>query len=264
MKKIRRLIELRREFLLEDFDSVDILDGREGSGKSTLGLHMLDYYYQLKDGKVTPEHIKHMCLEREDFLKDLKDMQKYEMTDYDEAGDLSSRESMSKFNRMMKKTFQVVRGDNLWVLMTLPRIFDMEVYFRGHRLSGLLHCFRRGYVAYYDREKVNKLLDINLKLPFKNYSLVKPLWVDSYPKYTGVLLKPYLDMKARKMKKIRNELYEKLQVEKLNKKSKPKLRIGHCNKCDYEWQPRNPNPSQCPACRGRDLKIEVRSPVAVA
>lgn len=251
MKQIKTLMEFTYSKLQEDFDKVLIIDGNEGFSKSTLALWCLHHFYMHRNGTVDVDDIKHMCLTPEQFLEDLKDLKKYELTVYDEAGDIHKKRSMSNFNLMIGKAYQVIRGDNLLTILVLPSIFDLDTFFSQRRAKGLMHCFRRGRVAYYNEERLKKLIEICQTKKINRYHFVRPLWVDSFPKYNGVLKNAYKKKKADKMKTIRKELYESFMADKEKKKFKVS-KMCHCGLCGHDWESRRANPIKCPNCSSKD------------
>lgn len=246
MNKIRRQTELTYKRLEEDWDSVVVIDGGEGTGKTTLGLHKLDHFYTLRNGQCVEEDIRHVCLTGEDFKKDLSDLNKREMTIYDEAGELNKRRALSQFNVMMMQTYQVIRGDNLYTVLILPSIFELDSFFAKRRVKGLYHVYRRGRVAYFTQKRVHALIALNQNYPVKNMSLVKCTWRDTFPKYKGVMAESYKKLKGKKMRMIRKSIIEE---------PKPtKTFYDHtCNMCGYKWKGVKPNPVKCPndGCQSR-------------
>ena len=86
MNYIKRFIDIRFDQHKKDWDTVIVICGDVGVGKSNLGLHMLERWYKKKNGECSEEDIKHMCMTKEDFVKDLSDCEKNEMTTFDESG----------------------------------------------------------------------------------------------------------------------------------------------------------------------------------
>lgn len=248
MDRIKELVAFTLKQLYKDWDSVIVVDGGEGTSKSTLGCWILDIFYGLRNGKVTAADVIHMCLTPEQFLEDLKDLKKYECTIYDEAGDILKRRSLSQFNVMIMKAYQVIRGDNLLTVLIMPSIFDLDNFFSKRRVKGLLHVYRRGRVSYYSGKRLRTLLAKNEHYPIKNYSVVKPTWYDTFPKYKGVLAKPYLAKKEAKMKDVRSELYEQFTKRTAANDVKPVFPEQTCLRCGYSWIPKTANPRKCPDC----------------
>jgi hypothetical protein len=195
----------------KDYDGVYLITGDEGKGKSNLGLHIINYWYKKLYNECKPEHISHINLDKMQFAEDLKNLKKYEAIDYDEAGELSNKRAMSKFNYLMSQTYQVIRGDNIFSILTLPSIFDLDAFFSRRRVKGLFNVYARGKVAFYDAKRIKQIINLNQNRILKKVTRVRPLFVDHFKKYEGVLLEPYKEKKAAKMQKIRENLYLEMQ-----------------------------------------------------
>jgi hypothetical protein len=204
----------------KDYDGVYLITGDEGKGKSNLGLHIIDYWYKKLYNECKPEHISHITFDKMQFAEDLKNLKKYEAIDYDEAGELSNKRAMSKFNYLMSQTYQVIRGDNIFSILTLPSIFDLDAFFSRRRVKGLFNVYARGKVAFYDAKRIKQIINLNQNRILKKVTRVRPLFVDHFKKYEGVLLEPYKEKKAAKMQKIRENLYnemrQEIQIDKLD------------------------------------------------
>jgi len=202
----------------KDWDTVWLISGDEGKGKSNLALHICEYWYKKLKGECIENDIRHINLDRKQYLTDLRDLKKYELTVYDEAGELSNRRAMAKFNVEIVKTYQVIRGDNLFTILVIPSIFDLEPFFAKRRVKGLIHVYKRGSFAFYDSNKIRKLLEINQKRYVKSLFVQKPLFYDHYPIYDGVLKEPYKLRKEQRMKEIRENLFAEMVEEEKKQK----------------------------------------------
>jgi len=209
MKFILGTIDLIYEKVTKkDWDGCYGITGEEGVSKSNLGLHLIDRWYQNLYGNCTKNDIRHISLEKEGFVSDLKNLKKYEATDYDEAGELSNKRTMAKFNFLINQTYQVIRGDNLFTILTIPSVFDLDPFFAKRRLRGLFVVYKRGCVAFYSRKRLRKIMELNQNRYVKRINIVNPTWRDTFPIYKGVLKEPYEIKKKEKTKLIRQKLYE--------------------------------------------------------
>lgn len=213
MKRLFKHLDIVQDQLTNhDWDAAYAVVGDEGVSKSTLCLHITDYWYTKKNGVCTKEDAKHMCLDRVQFVTDLKDLKSYELTTYDEAGDIDSRSSMSLFNKDVRLAYQIIRGINLASILVLPSLWDLDTFFRNRRLRGLFVVYKRGRFAYYDRDRLRKIVALNENRLIKSYQVVRPTYYDTFPKYKGVLLEPYLKNKKTKMAGVLEELHSKTLV----------------------------------------------------
>ena len=210
MKWIKEYLDIRFDKHKKDWDTVIAICGNVGIGKSNLGLAMLEYWQELNNGVCKPEDIKHMCLTKEDFIKDLSDCKKNEMTIFDEAGEVTSRRSMSDFNVLLMKAYQVIRADNIFTLLILPDIWYLDGYFRYTRVKALFYVYQRGKVAVWFGERLRKLLKLNQFEAVKSYRLVKPNFRDNFNIYKGVMAEEYSKLKARKTTETRRNLIKEI------------------------------------------------------
>ena len=213
MRRISRTIErIFYHTTKKDWDAPYAIVGDEGKSKSNLGMHLIDKWYMLLNGQCNEDDVKHLCLDREQFSLDFKDLKQYEATDYDET-DLSNKRTMSSYNYILSKTFQVVRGENLFIILTLPSIFDLDGFFSKRRLKGLFVVYARGKVAFYNQSRLRRIIAYNQNRMIKTTKVVPPLYYDTFPKYKGVLLDGYLEKKNDKMKQIREDMYNEINKE---------------------------------------------------
>lgn len=218
MKSLIRILEIAKEKRLKKFDSVFVVCGMEGSGKSTLMLHGMDYL------GAEPWQI---ALDRVNFVKAIWKTKKQEQACLDEAGDaLFSRDALSDFNKDLVKTYMVIRGKGLITFLVIPDFFLLDRYFREHRVRGLFYTYRRGKFLFYTRKEIKKIISSG-----DRFIPMKPLYKsDSFPDYTGRLLQPYLEMKDKKIDCTLNELNEKYSSGKPNLASNQQMIITLYNK----------------------------------
>lgn len=224
MKKIKKYLDIRFQKHKEDWDTVIVIDGDVGVGKSNLGLHMLDYWMNLKNGMCKPEDIKHMGLTKSLFLKDLSDGSKNDMSVYDEAGELINRRVMSDFNTKIAIGYKVIRADNIFTILILDNIFDLDPYFRNKRVKALFHVIRRGYVKVWMKQRLRNLLNLNFGLSIKNFNLVDYSFFDKFPKYNGVMKDAYEILKQKKTTQARRQLKLIEPEIELEEEQKPEAR----------------------------------------
>lgn len=129
--------------LHEDRDHFCVIAGREGDGKSTLGIQLCSYI----DPYFNPSRI---CFTPLEFIWALKKAEKGQAILIDEGGmTLFSREAMSLTNRMFTKSFMIMRQKNLFVCICIPNFFLLDTYIRNHRVNTLIKILERGkYQAY--------------------------------------------------------------------------------------------------------------------
>ena len=205
-------------------DRVVVVTGGEGKGKSNLLLGMFDIWYKelLEVKDYDESYIKYFGANKKEFITGMYVAPKYHMIVHDEAlKDLYARDSISSFNKDLNKAYFVIRGKNLYTALACPSILDLDPNFRKRRIWGMFHVYSAGKVAYYGRDKLNKLIPALMKMSMYNarpdprnardekYKLIAPDFTDTFPMYKGVLLKRYLERKDSNMDKIVKELVDK-------------------------------------------------------
>lgn len=189
MEKIKTILNIAKEMQEQDTDSIFLIVGMEGSGKSHLGLHCLEYL------NGTPAQI---ALDKIDFLDILKVIPDERTVVFDEAGDgLFSRDFASQINKELVKTFMIIRGKKLIVFLVLPSFFMLDTYFRRHRVRGLFYVYKRGHVAFFDKRGITSIIHKGEK--DQQIKGARPIFYDTYPRYNGYMIEPYKVMKRKKI-----------------------------------------------------------------
>lgn len=190
----------------KSWDNVLILTGDEGTGKSNLALHMLEYWLIKKYGKVLKDHSKYINLDIGKWSESFAECNKGDMNILDESGDLSNKRTMSKLNFAIARAYQIIRGDNIDSIFVLPSIFDLDAYFAKRRAKGLIYVYKRGRFAFWSKDRLRKLIELNAGYPSKDIWRIRPTFLDHFPIYKGVLLEEYQRKKEEYMKDTRKEL----------------------------------------------------------
>lgn len=132
-----------------DKDRVLVVDGNEGSGKSTFALQI---------GKLVDHSLdlSRVCFNAEAFREAILKAKKGQCVVYDEAfTGLSSRQTLSGVNKVLVSLMMQMRQKNLMVIVVLPTIFMLDKYVALFRTVALLHVYecngRRGFFKVYDR-----------------------------------------------------------------------------------------------------------------
>jgi len=148
----------------QDKDFFMIVDGKEGSGKSTIALSIGKF--------VDPTlNLDRVVFNAEDFAKAVYSAKKGQVIIFDEAfTGLSSRAALSSVNKTLVSLMMQMRQKNLMVIIVLPTVFMLDKYMVLHRAKILIHVYenkgRRGYFRVYNY-KQKKLLYLYGK---KDYS----------------------------------------------------------------------------------------------
>ncbi len=140
---------------IEDhWDYVIVIDGREGSGKSSLALHIKAIY----DGKYSLDHV---LFDAEELLDVMQNAPKRSCVVMDEAiVSLYKRDSLKEFQTLLVKAFAIVRARELFFILVLPNFWDLDqalrtranhrIYVYARRIEGRLV---RGYAKVYKPQR---------------------------------------------------------------------------------------------------------------
>lgn len=214
MKRLYEVLEVVFTKLHKSgWDNTLIVSGDEGTGKTNLVLNVMDYWDNKKYGEVKPEAIKRLGMDKLAFARALKLAKKGDVVNYDESGELSNKRQLNKFNFLITTSYQVIRNENLFTILTIPDLFELNPFFTKRRARGLIVVYKRGSFAYWDKKRLRKIVDYNANRVRKSAWRVKPLFYDNFPTYNGILKEPYEALKDRHTAKIREEIYNKLKEE---------------------------------------------------
>ena len=156
--------KIKGSLIKKDKDYVLVIDGMEGSGKSTFAFQIGKYV----DNTL---NINRICFDAESFREAIYKAKKGQCIIYDEAfTGLSSRSSLSGVNRMLVSLMMQMRQKNLFIIIVLPTFFLLDKYVAIFRARTLLHVYesggRRGYFKVYN-QKLKKLLFLKGKLTYE-------------------------------------------------------------------------------------------------
>jgi len=178
-----------KQNVLKDYDAFLIVSGREGYGKSTIAAQVATYLDSSYD-------LSRCCFTAEQFIDAVEKAEKYEAIVFDETmGYLSSRGSMSKFNRALIKVMSEMRSKNLFVILCIPNFFELDRYPAMHRSVALIHCYKRGRFAVFNYS-AKKYLYIKGK-KFYSYYQTKPDFIGVFVDYFPYNLEEYEKKKQK-------------------------------------------------------------------
>lgn len=145
----QNLDELKKA-VKKKWDGVFLIDGMEGSAKSTIG-KMICYY--LSEGQFNNSHI---VFTPSQFYKAIEEAKPGDAILWDEfvMGGLSL-DVLSEMQRALVKKFTLIRKKNLFVGLVIPYIFMLTKYFAISRTRFLIHTYSpdgiaRGYFRFYN------------------------------------------------------------------------------------------------------------------
>lgn len=173
--------DINERIFVQNKAGLIIIDGGVGEGKTTLGVHLVDFINSLHD---LPEmDIKaedQIALGGEDFVKKLRRcyQKKLPVLLYDEAGDFNRRGALTRLNALLNRTFETFRAFKVLVIMILPsfRVLDNDLFDKNIPRI-LIHCHNRtqscGRFACYEYDTMNYIKHDMTKQVIKDVSFRK-------------------------------------------------------------------------------------------
>ena len=180
-----------------NWDCVILIDGKEGSGKSTLSFLCAWY---ISNTKITMNNI---CEGTEDAVNKLEKLEDGSILIVDEGNLLfSSKDTMKSEQRTLIKILNVIRQKRMCLIIVAPSFFDLNKYIAVQRPRFLLHVFtdkdlNRGMYAYFGERKMKVLYALGRK----NYnSYVKPHreWIGRFDPFNP-FGESYLELKKKSL-----------------------------------------------------------------
>jgi len=152
----KNLEKIKQDLKKKDKDTVLVVDGKEGSGKSTFAMQIGKYVDPSLD-------LSRIVFSPEDFREAILKAKKGECIIYDEAfTGYSSRSSLSPVNRVLVSLAMQMRQKNLFILIVLPTIFLLDKYMAMFRTKALVHVYEskgiRGYFRIFNSKKKKYLI----------------------------------------------------------------------------------------------------------
>lgn len=159
--------------------SAIIIDGGVGSGKTTMAVHIADFY---EKRVINPE--EHIGQGGEHFMDKLAQCiaKGFSTCIYDEAGDFNKRGALTKFNNMMNRIFEKYRAMKIKIIIVLPSMSLLDnTIFINQIPRGLIHMERKTGASSADFSAYNLYRAFYLKKQMKDivvspqaYKIVKP------------------------------------------------------------------------------------------
>jgi hypothetical protein len=176
LNKIKHLISKGWDFCI-------LIDGFEGTGKSTLGFQVAVYLDPTFD-------LSQVCFTGDETENVIMNAKNRQAVVFDEGmTDLYARQAMTKGNINLNKLLAQCRQKELALIIIMPSFFECDRYVALHRSRVLLHCYaqkdgERGYFMFYNRSRKKRLYFLGK--PFMQDAIVPPNFKDHYPKYMAV------------------------------------------------------------------------------
>jgi len=220
---LRRDMDGIRGIRSKNKDRVVCITGYEGTGKSNLLLAITEFWFkEILQMEITKDLITYVASNKQEFVTALKEAKKFYMVSHDEAGkDLYARNSISSFNKDLNIAYQVIRGKNIYTILVIPSILDLDPFFRRRRVTAMIHVSDAGKLSYFSKEKLRKIIPCMMRMaqyntdpnPLRCYDannrLIFPNFFDTFKIYNGELLEMYLARKENNMDSVIDELFAK-------------------------------------------------------
>ena len=203
-------MELAAKQVRKDHDMVFVGDGPEGAGKSVM---MMQVAYMLDP----TFNIDRVCFTAEEFMRAVKNAEKYQAILFDEAfRGLSSRQSLSPLMEALIKMFAEIRQKNLFILVVMPCFFELTKYIAMWRSRALIHVYlrrgERGSFAFYG-PRAKRRLYIYGKKDY-NYGKAYPSFRGTFPHFYVIDEAGY---RKKKFKAFQASIGESIELEESRK-----------------------------------------------
>lgn len=269
-----KIMSFWRDDIDNGYDKFIGVFGDEGKGKSlSLALPIIDTWYTQILKKDIPKG--RFCVDFKEFGRLLREGQPYDICLADEAGDALYKKDHSKtFNKLLYKTYTIIRGKKFLTVMVMPDFFDLDSSFRKRRLHGAFHVYKRvpnkckkcskefagmkcikcgstsftkGYIKYryYTKSMLEKISEINRNNVIQKMNVVRAIEGVSYM-YDGPLLEEYLPMKAAKMDAAIEEVEQALSEFEEGEGNDSRRRCPNCRSVDFRYTQKGYKCRQCP------------------
>lgn len=173
-------VKVWKRRIAEHWDVVLVIDGPEGSSKSTLALRIafaLDPAYNLD----------RICYTASDVMDRFRDTAAGEVVLFDEsARDLLGANASSKEAKLLAQALMLIREKGLTVILCVPRIHELAPSMRARRASYWIHCEKpRGTALVHERSDAIQYQpdprDLGFRLSSVAPDIVYPKWDDDDP-----------------------------------------------------------------------------------
>lgn len=154
-RMIKFLDKVKDMISKKDKDFVMIIDGYEGSGKSTAAQQWGKYVDNSLD-------LPRICMTADEFKQAIIDSKQKQCVIYDEAvTGMSSSDSVTRIGKLLKSMMMQMRQKNLFVIVIMPSIFELSKYAVLSRSRAFFHIYeskgKMGYFVGYNKKDTKML-----------------------------------------------------------------------------------------------------------
>ena len=203
------------------WDAAVLIDGIEGSGKSTLGLTCA---YYLSDGKF---ELKDICTGSNDAIAKLDQVKEGGVLLIDEGSLLfSSTDSMRREQKQLIMILNVIRQKRIALIIVSPSFFRLNRYIAVDRTRFLIHVYtkedlKRGRFTYFGQKKKNKLYELGKK-NFNSYAKPRANWNGTFIDFNP-FGEEYAKVKKQSLREALNPEKKALEPKKIQQLAKIKM-----------------------------------------
>ena len=203
------------------WDAAVLIDGIEGSGKSTLGLTCA---YYLSDGKF---ELKDICTGSNDAIAKLDQVKEGGVLLIDEGSLLfSSTDSMRREQKQLIMILNVIRQKRIALIIVSPSFFRLNRYIAVDRTRFLIHVYtkedlKRGRFTYFGQKKKNKLYELG-KRNFNSYAKPRANWNGTFADFNP-FGEEYAKVKKQSLREALNPEKKALEPKKIQQLAKIKM-----------------------------------------
>jgi hypothetical protein len=203
------------------WDAAVLIDGIEGSGKSTLGLTCA---YYLSDGKF---ELKDICTGSNDAIAKLDQVKEGGVLLIDEGSLLfSSSDAMRREQKQLIMILNVIRQKRIALIIVSPSFFRLNRYIAIDRTRFLIHVYtkedlKRGRFTYFGQKKKNKLYELG-KRNFNSYAKPRANWNGTFADFNP-FGEEYAKVKKQSLREALNPEKKALEPKKIQQLAKIKM-----------------------------------------
>jgi hypothetical protein len=210
-------------------DLLILLDGIEGSGKSTIARQVAKVLWDdFSDKEIldNADAAKEKYFDERHWISFLLD---------ESRKDLNSKDAMSFKNKDFTNFLSECRIKHKFFLLCLPSVYDIDSYIGKHRATMLIHCYvdektgRKGQFSFYGAKGVKKILSVPPQLRYQGHQLVRPAFIGRFSSHTPVDTTEYERRKEANLEKYRGVKIEKPLM------TADQFKKHHIKQCLREW-----------------------------
>jgi len=212
---IKYILSLRVKAQAKRQDSLYLVCGLEGSGKSMFTLLAYHLYCELKNETADVNNVTRNV---DELMARYAKLQRNAFITLDEAQELASDRWNEKKSKEIKEKFTIMRERAFISMICYPNPLKVNIYFREDRIRGVFFIKNPGCAFYYANSPQNThfadILDTwdkyNKIRSLKKFVRYSPDFIVYYPEYVGELRVAYDKRKDENITKVldRNVEYE--------------------------------------------------------